>query len=400
LGKKGILFGALETFIDSVRDKIATIRQACCVKDYEGIAAAAHGIKGGAANLTANRLADLASDLEEAANRHVPERVGGLVDGIEEEFHQLEQYCRQNDILPTFKEKKRKILIVEDEIISQTKLALILEDFGKCDVVDNGKDAITLANDACQNNDPYGLIMLDINLPEMDGINILSSIRAVEKSFKIHDGREAKILMISSYRDRDRIIACVQSGCNDYIAKPFVAEVVRKKLAELGIEEGVPQVENNDITVPATPTVKQLVESISSVFETKEINLPTLPKIQVKFHKLSTKSVVIQRLVNLLKKDVAISTALIRISNSAHNKGLETNKTLEQAITRLGIDVTEQIVDELSGRDFITMKIKKYRSLMENVWKHSIACASASEITSNLLNIQLATDPFSMGLLH
>ncbi len=397
LGKKDILFSVLEAFISSVRDKIIAIQKACSLKDYEVIAAAAHSIKGGAANLTAFRLAGFASDLEEAAISQMPEQVGRMVDKMEEQFRQLEQYFHHNGILSTIKEKKRKILIVEDEIISQTKLALILEDFGKCELVDNGKEAITLVDVACQNKDPYGLIMLDINLPE---ISILSSIREIEKNYKIQNGGEAKILMISSYRDKHRIIACHQLGCNDYIAKPFVAEVIRKKIAELGFEEPVAEVEDNDIIVPAVPTAELLVKSISAVFERKKISLPTLPKIKIKFKKLNKTGSFFKRTVNLLKKDVAISTELIRISNSPQYKGLEANKSVEQAITRLGMAVTEQIVDELSGSDVTTMKIKKYRSLMEIVSKHSIACAYASEITSNLLNIQLATDPFSMGLHH
>ena len=99
LGKKDILYGALEALINSVRDRIITIRQACSVRDHEAIAAAAHGIKGGAANLTADRLADLASKLEEVADRQVPEQAIGLVDKIEEQLQQLEHYFNQNCIL-------------------------------------------------------------------------------------------------------------------------------------------------------------------------------------------------------------------------------------------------------------------------------------------------------------
>jgi putative nucleotidyltransferase with HDIG domain len=73
---------------------------------------------------------------------------------------------------------------------------------------------------------------------------------------------------------------------------------------------------------------------------------------------------------------------------------------IEQAISRIGAAATEQAVAELTGREFFTMKTKKYRTLIERVWKHSIACAYASEITANLLNLKLAADPFSMGLLH
>jgi putative nucleotidyltransferase with HDIG domain len=88
------------------------------------------------------------------------------------------------------------------------------------------------------------------------------------------------------------------------------------------------------------------------------------------------------------------------MSNSAYYKGVMENKSLAQAISRLGAAATEQAVAELTGREFVTMKTRKYRTLIEKIWKHSIACAYASEITANLLNLKLAADPFSMGLLH
>jgi putative nucleotidyltransferase with HDIG domain len=97
---------------------------------------------------------------------------------------------------------------------------------------------------------------------------------------------------------------------------------------------------------------------------------------------------------------VAISAELIRMSNSAYYRGFIPNKSLEQAISRIGAAATEQAVAELTGRQFFTMKNKKFRALIEKVWKHSIACAYASEITAKLLNLELPADPFAMGLLH
>ncbi len=59
-----------------------------------------------------------------------------------------------------------------------------------------------------------------------------------------------------------------------------------------------------------------------------------------------------------------------------------------------------QVVTELSIREFFTMKTEKYRSLIENLWKHSIASAYAAEFMSKLLKLDLKGDPFLMGLLH
>jgi len=293
-----------------------------------------------------------------------------------------------------------KILIVDDEIVSRTKLTMIMAHFGDCDAVDNGKDAVALFRAAHHSQDPFDLIMLDINLPEMDGIEVLSEIRQVEQNLKVKKDGEAKILMATSYRDKDRIIASVQSGCNDYIGKPFDIDIIRKKLAKLGIREIDHRDEADEMQPASKPSAGRFIDSVSSVFDRRNINLPTLPGIQTKFREMTLKGAVSQQLANLLKKDVAITAALIRLSNSVYYRGFMANKSLEYAISRLGIAATRQTVDELTSREYFSMKTGKYRSLIEKLWKHSIACAYACEITANLLKLQLAADPFSLGLLH
>ena len=109
---------------------------------------------------------------------------------------------------------------------------------------------------------------------------------------------------------------------------------------------------------------------------------------------------VIQQISNLLKKDVAISVELIRMSNSAFYRGVKINKSLEQAISRLGYAAAEQVVKEMLGREFYSMNKNKYRRLIERFWKHSLASAFASEITATMVNGNKSEDLFSMGLLH
>jgi len=290
-----------------------------------------------------------------------------------------------------------KILILDDEIVSRTKLTLIMDHFGECDAVDNGKDAIALFRAAHHKEDPYDLIMLDINLPEMNGIEVLSEIREVEQNLKVKKELEAKILMATSYRDKDRIIESVQSGCNDYIGKPFDIDIIRTKLAKLGINEPG---DRQKIKASTSPAADHFIDSISSVIDRNNFNLPTLPKISAKFREMTIKGAVSQQLAELLKKDVAISTELIRSSNAVYYRGFIANKSLEQAISRLGIAATQQLVDELSSREYFSMQSKKYRSLIEQLWKHSIASAYAAEIISYVLKLKLKADPFFMGLLH
>jgi HD-like signal output (HDOD) protein len=295
---------------------------------------------------------------------------------------------------------KMKILVVDDEMVSRTKLKLIMDNFGECDAADNGKQALAMFHKAHRQGRPFGLIMLDIDMPEMDGVEVLAEMIEAETKLEVSTAHKAKILMVTSYTDKDRVISCIQSGCDDYIAKPFDINTIGKKLSKHGIRLKNKKPGKSEKETSKANKSSHFIDSIVAAFEGKKITLPTLPRIQAKFRELIVTGAVSRRIADLLKKDVAISAELIRMSNSAYYRGFITNKSLEQAISRVGAAATEQAVAELTGREFFTMKTKKYRNLIERIWKHSIACAYASEITVDLLNLKLAADPFSMGLLH
>jgi|GEM_PF-373293 len=293
-----------------------------------------------------------------------------------------------------------RILIVDDEMVSRTKLELIMEYFGDCNTADHGDDAMAAFLNAHRADDPFDLIMLDINLPGMDGIQLLAAIRNAEQELDIDQPRKAKILMTTSYRDKDRIVASVQSGCDDYIGKPFDLNLIRNKLGKLGVKErslpGQPKK-----TRPPTPmTTDQIYGEIVSLISRSQPELPSLPKIYIKFRELIACKASFNEIVGLLKKDMAIAAEIIRRSNSAYYKGFVANKSLEQAVSRLGYNAIVQVVTELSIREFFTMKTEKFRSLIENLWKHSISCAYAAEFMSKLLKLDVKGDPFLMGLLH
>ncbi len=96
MGQKEILLGVLQEFINKAAIQIDTIRQAVKGVDYGVIVSEAHAIKGGAANLTADKLARLASDLEKAAEERQPNLTGELADKLAQEFYNLEKYIQQN----------------------------------------------------------------------------------------------------------------------------------------------------------------------------------------------------------------------------------------------------------------------------------------------------------------
>ncbi|MBW2078600.1 MAG: response regulator [Deltaproteobacteria bacterium] len=129
-----------------------------------------------------------------------------------------------------------KILVVDDEFVSRKKMKKIMETFGKCEAVNSGSGAMIAFRRAWENRDPFDVIALDISMPEMDGKEVLLKIRQIEREGKFPGEKQVKILMVTSHSDKDTIITCIQTGCDDYIVKPFDREIVAKKLEKLGFK--------------------------------------------------------------------------------------------------------------------------------------------------------------------
>lgn len=111
-------------------------------------------------------------------------------------------------------ERTRTILIVEDEpaISGFVRRGLIFEGFD-VHIADNGTDALALVRD-----DPPDLVVLDLMLPGIDGIQITQRIRAAEEA----EGNPRLPILMLTARDAvaDRV-AGLDAGADDYLVKPF-----------------------------------------------------------------------------------------------------------------------------------------------------------------------------------
>ena len=107
---------------------------------------------------------------------------------------------------------KKKILIVEDNLAVNKALQLLLEPRYETIPAMDGKQAVDFA--ATQLPD---LIMMDILMPKMSGFQATRLIRQNPET------RSIPILAVTALDGRTYEEECLQSGCNDYIAKPFNA---------------------------------------------------------------------------------------------------------------------------------------------------------------------------------
>ena len=127
-----------------------------------------------------------------------------------------------------------KILVVDDELVSRKKMMKIVTDFGQCEGVQNGKAAISAVKKALEDWKLYNFITLDISMPDINGTEVLSTIRKMEDERGLDAEEKAKILMVTSHSDIETVKACV-GKCDGYVIKPFNKEGLISKMKKIGL---------------------------------------------------------------------------------------------------------------------------------------------------------------------
>lgn len=119
-------------------------------------------------------------------------------------------------------------LIVDDSRVVRKVARQIFEALGfACTEAEDGKQAL----DACLKSLP-DVILLDWNMPVMSGIEFLRELR------KLADGQKPIVVFCTTENDMKHIQEALSSGANEYIMKPFDADIVRSKLIQLGVIAG------------------------------------------------------------------------------------------------------------------------------------------------------------------
>jgi CheY-like chemotaxis protein/HPt (histidine-containing phosphotransfer) domain-containing protein len=120
------------------------------------------------------------------------------------------------------------VLLAEDNAANQKLTRLQLNKLGitKIQNVANGREALTAVQEIERAGGAYALILMDCQMPEMDGYEATRAIRA----FEAGSGQHTRIIaMTASVRQEDRD-ACFASGMDDYIGKPVQLEEVAAML--------------------------------------------------------------------------------------------------------------------------------------------------------------------------
>jgi len=128
-----------------------------------------------------------------------------------------------------------KILIAEDDLISRKFLSSVLTQYGECDVVVDGLEAIDAYMIAMREKTPYDLICLDIMMPKIDGVKVLKTIREMEINKFILPEKRVKIIMTTALSDAELVQEAFQYGCEAYASKPIKTDKFIEVMHKIGL---------------------------------------------------------------------------------------------------------------------------------------------------------------------
>lgn len=117
-----------------------------------------------------------------------------------------------------------KILVVDDFPTMRRIVRSLLRELGFSNIeeAEDGQQGLTKLKEG-----GFELIVSDWNMPNMDGLEMLKSIRADPNLSKL------PVLMVTAEAKKENIIAAAQAGANGYVVKPFTAATLEEKLNKI-----------------------------------------------------------------------------------------------------------------------------------------------------------------------
>jgi two-component system chemotaxis response regulator CheY len=117
-----------------------------------------------------------------------------------------------------------KILAVDDSPTMRRIIINTLKRAGFDDVIEaeDGKEAL-----AKLQVETVNLVITDWNMPEMDGLTLVTNIRAMDKC------KTLPVLMVTTRSVKDDIVEAMKAGVNSYIVKPFTPETLKAKIDQI-----------------------------------------------------------------------------------------------------------------------------------------------------------------------
>jgi len=166
-------------------------------------------------------------------------------------------------------------------------------------------------------------------------------------------------------------------------------------------EKTNPEAQQEVKRTEATHISREIVQDIINKYKKDEIELPVLSKVVHEIQEaMSNPTTTVDQLAKIIERDAVISVRLIAVANSVVYRGTGKVVTVKEAIPRVGVKETHSIVTTISNKSIYDTKEKQFKSIMENLWLHSLASGYVAKSLSMKLKLGETDKYYFMGLIH
>lgn len=293
-------------------------------------------------------------------------------------------------------DKKITALVVDDDTNIALALKIMLYDSFPCEKIDTAADG-DAAWKLIQRN-KYDLIISDWNMPNMNGMELLAQIRQDPRTISI------PFLMLTARNNPESVLTALDMGVTEYIIKPFENADMVARIEKLlyGKTTRLPPKQQKDKPPENTGFDEKLISlKVIELIGKGEVCLPALPQVVFTIEeKLKNADVNVQDIAKLIEMDVGIASKFINVANSAFYRSAKEYKTLEEAVMRIGIQQTRQLILLISNKSMFELKERRFRENSEALYLHALACGKISKMLAEHLAEPNPHDYFLLGMFH
>jgi len=123
-----------------------------------------------------------------------------------------------------------KILAADDEGTSRKVVEDALRGRAECKIFNNGRELLNTFEASLTNGEKYDVILLDVAMPDLDGLTLLRKIRKMEEKIGIQIGDGIPVIMVTAYKEN--FLDAFNRGCDDYLVKPVNPQTLIEKIEE------------------------------------------------------------------------------------------------------------------------------------------------------------------------
>ncbi|MCH8054233.1 MAG: HDOD domain-containing protein [Planctomycetes bacterium] len=250
------------------------------------------------------------------------------------------------------------------------------------------------------------LVLLDLQMPEMDGFSFLAHLR------NNPEHRSIPVVLQTAHVTKQNLLKSMKLGISGAIAKPFDENTLLAKVQQTlanSLEKAGPKSEPQGKNAPqASESAKPqgpvgdgamsaatLDKFIEQSVQNKALPF-TVTEVQAV---IDNKESDAAELIDVIRQDAVLCGAIVRVANSTeYSRG--NTRTLDEAVTALGFEQVAKLTAQLGMLELADPDSQPGKFSCYNYWMHTIVTANLAERFANITGLCEASTALVAGLLH